>query len=90
MNDNEPKKGAVNKFIAKHKTNLTIGACVFAAATVYVGICCAYDNGRTNQYIRDAKGFAKQFDRAIKVLDDDTKNAFIDAFNAAGSTYQIE
>lgn len=84
MNDNEPKKGAVKKFITKHQIGLTIGACAFAGTALLCG--ASYLSGRIDQYNADAKGFAGQLNQAAKILDYDTKTAFIDAFNAAAST----
>lgn len=84
MNDNEPKKGAVKKFIIKHQIGLTIGACIFTGTALLCG--ASYLSGRIDQYNTDARGFGKQLVRAVNILDDDTKTAFIDAFNTAAST----
>ena len=88
MNDNEPKKGAVKKFIIKHKIDLTIGACIITSATLLCGISYTMGrfSGRIDQYNIDAEGFVKQLNQAVKILDDDTKTTFVDAFNAAAST----
>ena len=88
MNDNEPKKGAVKKFIDKHQIDLVIGACIGAGTLLLCGVSYKMGrlSGRIDQYNIDAKGFTKQLNQAAKILDDDTKTAFIDAFNAAAST----
>ena len=84
MNDNEPKKGAVKKFIIEHQTSLTIGACIFTGTALLCG--ASYIAGRIDQYNADARGFGKQLIRAVDILDDDTKTAFIDTFNGVSST----
>ena len=88
MNDNEPKKGAVKKFIIEHRIDLTIGACLITSAAVLCGVSYKMGrfSGRIDQYNIDAKGFTKQLNQAAKILDDDAKTAFVDAFNAAAST----
>ena len=79
MNDNESKKEAVKKFIIEHQTGLTIGACILTGAAL---LCCAsYLSGRIDQYNADSRRFGKQFIRAVDILDDDAKAAFIDTFN---------
>lgn len=87
MNDNEPKKGAVKKFI-KHKNDLTIGACIITGTALLCGMSykIGWLSGRIDQYNIDAKGFTKQLSQAVTILDGDTKAAFIDAFNAAAPT----
>ena len=87
MNDNEPKKGAVKKFIIKHQTGLTIGACAITSALLCGGVF--YCIGRIDQYNDDARSFGKQLIRAVDILDDDTKAAFIDTFDGTPSTYSI-
>ena len=88
MNDNEPKKGVVKKFIIEHQTSLTIGACIITSAALLCGASYKMGrlSGRIDQYNIDGKGFAEQLNQAAKILDDETKTAFIDAFNAAAST----
>ena len=87
MNDNEPKKGAAKKFITEHQIGLTIAACAVAGTALLCGASYKIGrlSGRIYQYNIDGKGFAKQLNQAAKILDDDTKTAFIDAFNAAAS-----
>lgn len=83
MNDNETKMNNVKKFVNEHKTGLIIGACGIAALA-FGGYC--YLSGRVDQYNTDAMGFARQFNEAVKTLDDETKLTFVEAFNAAAST----
>lgn len=83
MNDNENKTNNVKKFINEHKTGLIIGAC--GIVTLALGAYC-YSSGRIDQYKADVMGFEKQFNGALKTLDDETKVIFVEAFNAAAST----
>lgn len=83
MNDNENKMNNVKKFINGHKTGLIIGAC--GIVTLAFGGYC-YLSGRIDQYNTDAIGFGKQFNEALKTLDDETKLTVVEAFNAAAST----
>ena len=84
MNDNEPKKGAVKKFIIKHRTGLTIAACTLTSAVLSGGIF--YVIGSIDQRNADVRILDKQLGRAMKVLDDDTMIAFIDAFEGVSQT----
>ena len=87
MNDNENKMNNVKKFINEHKTGLIIGAC--GIVTLAFGAYCyrsGYRSGRIDQYKTDAIGSAKQFNEALKAFDDETKDKFLEAFNAAAST----
>ena len=83
MNDNENKMNNVKRFISEHKTGLIIGAC--GIVTFAFGGYC-YLSGRIDQYNTDAIGFGKQFNEALKTLDDETKLTFVEAFNAAASS----
>ena len=91
MNINENKMKKIGSFMDKHKKGLIIGGCAITAlavewyfySRVYSG---GYTRGRIDQYNIDGKGFAKQFNEALKVVDDETKIAFIDAFNNAASS----
>lgn len=83
MNDNENKMNNVKKFISEHKTGLIIGAC--GIVTLAFGGYC-YLSGRIDQYNTDAIGFGRQFNEALKTLDDETKLTVVEAFNAAAST----
>ena len=83
MNDNENKMNNVKQFINEHKTGLIIGAC--GIVTLAFGGYC-YLSGRIDQYKTDAIGSAKQFNEALKAFDDETKDKFLEAFNAAAST----
>lgn len=87
MNDNEPKKGAVKKFIIKHQIDFAIGACIVTGTALLCG--ASYISGRIDQYNADARGFGKQLIRAVDILDDDAKAAFIDTFDGTPSTYSI-
>ena len=90
MNINENKKKKIESFMDKHMTGLIIGGCAITAlavewyfySRVYSG---GYSRGRIDQYNVDGQGFAKQFNEALKVVDDETKTALIDAFNNAAS-----
>lgn len=82
MKNNETKTNTVKDFINEHKTGLIIGACGITAL-VFGGYC--YFSGRVDQYNTDARGFAKQFNEALHVVDDETKNAIVEAFNNAAS-----
>lgn len=87
MNDNENKTNNVKKFINEHKTGLIIGAC--GIVTLALGAYCyrsGYHSGTIDQYKADVMGFEKQFNGALKTLDDETKVIFVEAFNAAAST----
>lgn len=91
MNINENKKKKIESFMDKHMTGLIIGGCAITAlavewyfySRVYSG---GYSRGRIDQYNVDGQGFAKQFNEALKVVDDETKTALIDAFNNAASS----
>lgn len=83
MNDNENKMNNAKKFINEHKTGLIIGAC--GIITLAFGGYC-YLSGRIDQYNADAMGFGRQFNEALKTLDDETKLTVVEAFNAAAST----
>ena len=91
MNINENKMKKIKSFTDKHSKGLIIGGCAITAlavewyfySRVYSG---GYTRGRVDQYNIDGKGFAKQFNEALKVVDDETKTAFIDAFNNAASS----
>lgn len=83
MNDNENKMNNVKKFINEHKTGLIICAC--GIVTLAFGGYC-YLSGRIDQYNTDAIGFGRQFNEALKTLDDETKLTVVEAFNAAAST----
>lgn len=83
MNDKENKMNNVKRFINEHKTGLIIGAC--GIVTLAFGGYC-YLSGRIDQYNTDAIGFGKQFNEALKTLDDETKLTVVEAFNAAAST----
>lgn len=85
MNDNENKMNNVKKFINEHKTGLIIGAC--GIVTLAFGGYC-YLSGRIDQFNTDAIGSAKQFNEALKAFDDETKDKFLEAFNAATSNNQ--
>ena len=91
MNINENKMKKIGSFMDKHKKGMIIGGCAITAlavewyfySRVYSG---GYTRGRVDQYNVDGQGFAKQFNEALKVVDDETKTAFIDAFNNAASS----
>ena len=91
MNINENKTKKIKSFMDKHSKGLIIGGCAITAfavewyfySRVYSG---GYTRGRIDQYNVDGQGFAKQFNEALKVVDDETKTAFIDAFNNAASS----
>lgn len=83
MNDNENKMNKAMKFIEEHETGLIATACV---STVVAGGIYCYLSGRIQQYNIDVIGFSKQFNEALKTLDDETKVNFIQAFNATAST----
>lgn len=91
MNINETKKKKIGSFMDKHKKGLIIGGCVITALAVewyfysYV-YSDGYTRGRVDQYNVDGQGVAKQFNEALKVVDDETKTALIDAFNNAASS----
>ena len=88
MNINENKTKKIKSFMDKHSKGLIIGGCAITALAVewYFYSCVysdGYTHGRVDQYNTDGQGFAKQFNEALKVVDDETKTAFIDAFNNA-------
>ena len=89
MNINENKMKKIESFMDKHKKGLIIGGCAITALAVEWYFCSraysdGYTRGSVDQYNRDGQGVAKQFNEALKVVDDETKTAFIDAFNNAG------
>ena len=79
MNDNESKKEAVKKFIVEHKNDLTIAA--YSLTLALVSGALFYCAGRIDQYNNDTRSFGTQLVRAVKILDGDTKIAFINAFD---------
>ena len=91
MNINETKMKKIGSFMTKHKKGLLIGGCAITAlavewyfySRVYSG---GYTRGRVDQYNIDGQGFAKQFNEALKVVDDETKLAIMEAFNNAASS----
>ena len=85
MNINENKMKKIGSFMDKHKKGLIIGGCAITALAIdWYFYSNGYKNGRIDQYNFDGQGVAKQFNEALKVVDDETKTAFIDAFNNAG------
>lgn len=89
MKISENKMKKIESFMDKHGKGLIIGGCAITALVVewYFYTCvysCGYKRGRIVQYNLDGQGVAKQFNEALKVVDDETKTAFIDAFNNAG------
>ena len=89
MNINENKKKKIESFMDKHGKGLIIGGCAITAFAVewyfYSRVYSdGYTRGRVYQYNLDGQGVAKRFNEALKVVDDETKTAFIDAFNNAG------
>ena len=91
MNINENKMKKIGSFMDKHKKGLIVGGCAITAlavewyfySRVYSG---GYTRGRVDQYNIDGQGFAKQFNEALNVVDDETKLAIIEAFNNAASS----
>ena len=79
MNDDESKKEAVKKFIIEHKSDLIIAA--FSLTLPLVSGALSYCAGRIDQYNNDTRSFGKQLVSAVKMLDGDTKIAFINAFD---------
>lgn len=91
MKISENKMKKIESFMDKHGKGLIIGGCAITAFAVewYFYTCvysCGYTSGRIDQYNVDGQGFAKQFNEALKVVDDETKTALIDAFNNAASS----
>ena len=91
MNINETKMKKIGSFMDKHRKGLLIGGCAITALAIdwyFYSLVYSngYKNGRIDQYNVDGQGFAKQFNEALKVVDDETKTAFIDAFNNAASS----
>ena len=91
MNINETKTKKIGSFMDKHKKGLIIGGCAITALAVewYFYSCVysdGYTRGRVYQYNIDGQGFAKQFNEALKVVDDETKLAIMEAFNNAASS----
>ena len=90
MNINENKMKKIKSFTDKHGKGLIIGGCAITALAVewyfYSRVYSSgYTRGRIDQYNISGQGFSKQFNEALKVVDDETKIAFIDAFNNAAS-----
>ena len=85
MNINENKMKKIESFMDKHGKGLIIGGCAITALAIdwYI-YTLGYTNGRIAQYNLDGQCVAKQFNEALKVVDDETKTAFIDAFNNTG------
>lgn len=91
MKISENKMKKIESFMDKHKKGLIIGGCAITAFAVewYFYTCVyssGYTRGRVAQYNVDGQGFAKQFNEALNVVDDETKTAIIDAFNNAASS----
>lgn len=91
MNINETKMKKIESFMDKHGKGLIIGGLAITALAIdwYIytlGYSNGYSNGRVAQYNVDGQGFAKQFNEALNVVDDETKTAIIDAFNNAASS----
>ena len=87
MNINETKMKKIGSFTDKHSKGLIIGGCAITALAVeWYFYSLVYTNGRVDQYNVDGKGFAKQFNEALKVVDDETKLAIMEAFNNAASS----
>ncbi len=87
MKISENKMKKIESFMDKHKKGLIIGGCAITAFAVeWYFYSLGYSNGRIDQYNVDGQGFAEQFNEALKVVDDETKTAIIDAFNNAASS----
>ena len=89
MKISENKMKKIESFMDKHGKGLIIGGCAITALAIewYFYSCVysdGYKHGRIDQYNLDGQGVAKQFNEALKVVDDETMTAFIDAFNNAG------
>ena len=89
MKISETKMKKIESFMDKHGKGLIIGGCAITAFAIewyFYSLVYSngYKNGRIDQYNFDGQGVAKQFNEALKVVDDETKTAFIDAFNNAG------
>lgn len=76
--ENEKNDNIVKKFFIDHKKGILIGACGIAAATV----CFAsYLNGRVDQLRYDCGQFGKQMNNVLDLLDDETRQKAVEAFN---------